>query len=347
MSVAVPSAFTALRSAMADFAETPVRRALGTLLRPDALVRLCHPFGDVTGADALYDAAFAPLLGASPDLERRDMIVMAGETPEGERWIGACGHYAGTFARPWLDVPPTGHVAFMRYHEFFRLDGDRVAEVQAIWDIPEVMMQAGAWPGAPALGRTGVVPGPMSGDGLHADNRTSAASAHSLALVQDMLAAMVRHPSEGGPEVMQLERFWHPRCLWYGPAGIGTARGIAGFRNWHQIPFLAAMPDRGKHGAGLRSAFFADGDYVAVTGWPNMRQTLTGGGWLGLPPTGQRIDLRSLDFWRVENGLIRENWVLVDLLDVFRQLGLDMLARMREFNKARPGFDPATGRAVS
>jgi hypothetical protein len=45
--------------------------------------------------------------------------------------------------------------------------------------------------------------------------------------------------------------------------------------------------------------------------------------------------MRSLDFWRCENGLIRENWVLVDLLHVYRQVGVDVLARMREFNKAR------------
>jgi hypothetical protein len=45
--------------------------------------------------------------------------------------------------------------------------------------------------------------------------------------------------------------------------------------------------------------------------------------------------MRSLDFWRVEQGLIRENWVLVDLLDVYTQLGVDVFARLREFNKAR------------
>ena len=45
--------------------------------------------------------------------------------------------------------------------------------------------------------------------------------------------------------------------------------------------------------------------------------------------------MRSLDFWRCENGLIRENWVLVDLLHVYRQIGVDVLGRMREFNKAR------------
>ncbi len=45
--------------------------------------------------------------------------------------------------------------------------------------------------------------------------------------------------------------------------------------------------------------------------------------------------MRSLDFWRLEGGLIRENWVLVDLLDAYRQLGVDVFARLREFNKAR------------
>jgi hypothetical protein len=47
--------------------------------------------------------------------------------------------------------------------------------------------------------------------------------------------------------------------------------------------------------------------------------------------------MRSLDFWRVEDGLIRENWVLVDLLDIYRQVGIDIFARLAEFNKARPG----------
>jgi hypothetical protein len=42
-----------------------------------------------------------------------------------------------------------------------------------------------------------------------------------------------------------------------------------------------------------------------------------------------------LDFWRVEEDKIRENWVLVDLLDLYAQLGVDVLARMSEFNKAR------------
>ena len=69
-----------------------------------------------------------------------------------------------------------------------------------------------------------------------------------------------------------------------------------------------------------------------------MSQTLQSGGWLGIAPTQQKITLRSLDFWRLEDGLIRENWVLVDLLDVWAQLGVDVLARMTELASATPGY---------
>ena len=75
---------------------------------------------------------------------------------------------------------------------------------------------------------------------------------------------------------------------------------------------------------------------IGETCWPGMFMTYTGGGWLGIAPTGQRITMRSLDFWRIEGDLIRENWVLVDLLHVWDQLGVDVLARMRELGR-RPG----------
>lgn len=324
-----------LRQAMYNFDGETVRTALREVMAPDVTLHMCCPFGDMTGPDALYDHAYAPLLAAWPDLERRDWIVMAGTDDHGHDWVGCGGYYTGTFTGPWLDIPPTGHQAHMRFHEFYRVVDGKIAEVQTIWDIPEVMMQANAWPLAPSLGREWHVPGPATQDGFvpgpYDEARSKAACDH----VVEMLKYLVKFPSQGGPEVMEPNRFWHPRMNWYGPAGIGTARGFAGFRNWHQIPFLNAMPDRGKNAADLISHFFADSDYVGVTGWPNMRQSLTESGWLGIAPNGKRISLRSLDFWRMENGLIRENWVLVDLLDVYAQIGVDVFARLREFNKAR------------
>lgn len=322
-----------LLGALRDFDEGLVRGALDTLFAADAIIHMCHPFGDIA-ADEFYDRCFAPLLASFPDLERRDTIITSGKTPEGEYWVGCCGAYVGTFVAPFLDIPPTGHLAHMRFHEFYHFVDNKVVEIQAIWDIPELMIQANAWPMAPSLGREWHIPAPITQDGLAGFTGDDAHSQNSLQHVIDMLTALSRHPVEP-VAAMELEKYWHPKMTWYGPAGIGTARGISGFRNWHQIPFLNAMPDRGQYPNEINMNFFAQGDYVAVTGWPDMMQTVTGSGWLGIVPNGQKISLRSLDFWRLDDDKIRENWVLVDLLDVYHQLGVDVFARLREFNKAR------------
>jgi hypothetical protein len=127
---------------------------------------------------------------------------------------------------------------------------------------------------------------------------------------------------------------------WYGPAGIGANRRISGFRNWHQIPFLKALPTRGMNPEATHYEF-ADGNFVGITAWPNMRCTILHDGWLGIAPAGQEIKMRSLDFWRCENGLIRENWVLVDLLSVYNQIGVDVFSRMKEFTVERQAVKPA------
>ena len=320
---------------MYDFDETAVRQALTAVAAPDAVFRLCHPFDSCVGPDAFYDLAYRDLLTAWPDLERRDYIVMAGPDEAGAEWVGCGGYYTGVFVSPWLHIPPTGHQVTMRFHEFFRIESGKIAEFQALWDIPEVMMQANAWPMAPSLGREWHVPGPATGGGHVPGPYEHERSTETRQHIIDMLGHLKKHPSQGDPDVMEMERFWHPRMNWYGPSGIGTGRGIAGFRNWHQIPFLNAMPDRGQYVDEITYHFFADGDYAAVTGWPNMIQTVSDDGWMGIAPAGKRVTMRSLDFWRLESGLIRENWVLVDILDVYAQLGVDVFARLREFNKAR------------
>lgn len=309
-----------------------VKSALDELFHKDANVRLAFPFEDLDGATELFERVLVPLQHAIPDLERRDTIVMAGPAPNGLDWVGCCGYYTGCFVRPWLDIPPTGHQISLRFHEFYRFEDTKVVEMQALWDIPEVMMQANAWPMSPSLGREWHVPGPATQNGIVDGPYDEQRSNSSRELVSDMLASLGNF-AEGGVKSMRLSEFWHPHCSWYGPAGIGTCRGLSGFRNWHQIPFLNAMPDRiGSIGKGN---LFGDGDFVGFTAWPGMSMTITGDGWLGIAPANQKLEMRSLDFWRCENGLIRENWVLVDILHVYDQIGVDVFARMREFNKAR------------
>lgn len=334
MNNALKSFMKPYQTALANATED-ARQVLNDMIAPNATFHICHPFGTITGAQ-VWDTAFVPLLAAMPDLERRDMIVLSGTTPEGQDWVGCMGNYMGTMTKAWTlnghHIPPTGHVTHMRYHEFFCIEDGQITEAQIIWDIPELMLQANAWPMAPQLGKFLCTPAPMSQDGLTASGDGQASMDHVIAMLTDLC----KHPAQGGPEVMNLETYWHPRFNWYGPAGIGTGRGITGFRNWHQIPFLRAMPDRKLDAMGdLMSHWFGEGDYVCETGWPNMRLTITEDGWMGIAPANTEVHLRSLDFWRLEDGKIRENWVLVDLLDLYAQCGVDVLARMSEFNKAR------------
>jgi hypothetical protein len=297
------------RAALYDCDEVVLKEQLHEVFAPDCEVHLAFPFEDLAGPDALFEQAYKPLLTAIPDLERRDFIVMAGQA-NGDNWVGCGG---------------------LRYKEFFRIEDDQVVEMQALWDIPQVMMQAQAWPMTPSLGVEWVIPGPATQDGIITTPYDKAKADASVQLVLDMVTALKRSPQ--GVEAMELDRYWHPKMHWYGPAGIGTARRLSGFRNWHQIPFLKAMPDRT---AILENgALFGDGDYVGFTAWPGLRVTISGDGWLGIAPSNQAITMRSLDFWRCENGLIRENWVLVDLLHVYDQLGVDVFARMREMTYAR------------
>jgi len=320
-----------LSQALYNYNEKAVYQAISLVFDANATIQLSYPFETLTGPDSLFEDVYKPLQHSIPDLERRETIVMSGVSEEGSAWVGCCGYYTGSFEKSWLDIPATGHQVSMRFHEFYRIENSKVIEMQAIWDIPEVMMQAKAWPMSPSLGREWHVPAPATQDGLTIENNNVVAE-RSCKLVGDMCNSLGNFAT-GGVEAMQLEKYWHPHCSWYGPSGIGTGRGIKGFRNWHQIPFLNALPDRvGDVGKGY---LFSDGEYVGFTAWPGMQMKVSGDGWLGIAPSNQEITMRSLDFWRCENGLIRENWVLVDLLDVYHQLGVDVLGRMREFNKAR------------
>jgi hypothetical protein len=220
----------------------------------------------------------------------------------------------------------------MRFHEFYRMVDGKVVEVQSLWDIPELLLQAGVWPLSPSLGLEWHVPGPATQDGLVPAPHDPDKSAASANLVENMLAALKRH-ADGGAAAMELDRYWHPKMNWYGPSGIGTSRQIVGFRRAHQIPFLNAMPNRDRY-HGVPSYLFGDGDYAGFTAWPGMCMNLDGDGWLGIAASGQELTMRSLDFWRCENGLIRENWVLVDLLHIYNQLGVDVFARMKALSPA-------------
>ena len=65
-------------------------------------------------------------------------------------------------------------------------------------------------------------------------------------------------------------------------------------------------------------------DYVCETGWPNMHMQLNFDGWLGIAPVNEKYFYVVSTLEVGEDFLIRENWVLVDLLDMYDQVGIDV-----------------------
>jgi steroid delta-isomerase-like uncharacterized protein len=45
------------------------------------------------------------------------------------------------------------------------------------------------------------------------------------------------------------------------------------------------------------------------------------GDLLGIPASGKPVEMRSIDIWRVQNGLFVEHWDELNLLQMFQQLG--------------------------
>ena len=45
---------------------------------------------------------------------------------------------------------------------------------------------------------------------------------------------------------------------------------------------------------------------------------------MGIAPTGKRVEIRYMDFWKVVDGKIADNWVMVDFPHVLAQLVKDV-----------------------
>jgi predicted ester cyclase len=127
---------------------------------------------------------------------------------------------------------------------------------------------------------------------------------------------------------MPQKQHWHPKMMWYGPCGIGTTRGLEGFVDHHQLPFRTAFPNRK---AGHHYLRIGDGPYSVTGGWPSIRAQHLGGNFLGTSPTGGEVTMRVMDFYLHHEGLIRENWVPIDIIHLLLQMDIDIFARMQSF----------------
>lgn len=290
----------------------------------DMKLHVSYPINDVNGIDQVKSQYWQTLTNALSNIERKPFIEFASEY-EGKEWLAATGYFVGTFNNSLLDIPATGKTLCLRFTELVQMQDNKIADYYIILDFLDVMNQAGVNPLRKSLGHDGLIMPPSTMDGLAPIEESASQADITEKLVMDMLDELGRFDGKS-LESMKLENYWDPEFMWYGPAGVGTTRGISGFRKHHQGPFVFSFPDRV---VDHKATIIKKGNYVATGGWPHMHGSHLSGGWLGLPPCGKELELRVMDIWRREGDKLKENWVGIDIIHMCKQMGLDVFEMMK------------------
>ncbi|MEM7735887.1 MAG: ester cyclase [Deinococcota bacterium] len=307
---------------------TDIPKIMDAYLHEDSEWHGPEPINQLNGIPAIAEGFVNPLKQALSLLHYKPYILMEGQYKGGD-WVSSTGYFTGIFTEDWLGIPATGQAVWLRCGEFARFSGGKIAETRIIVDIPEFMWQLGYEPFPTRLAKDGFAPAPSTHDGLLFADQDHSLTHSSLELVESMIFAGLMTFDGSDLESMAQERFWHGDMGWYGPHGIGTTYGLSGFKQYHQGPFLEAFPDRK---GGNHNARFADGHYIASTGWPSLNATHKGS-YLGIAATNMPITMRVMDWWRAEAGLLAENWIFIDMIDLFKQFGVDVFECLNQTPK--------------
>ena len=290
-----------------------------------------HPFGLVTGPAEVQDQFWRPLQAALTPIQRRMDIFMAGRNQmdgKASTWVASMGHLMGLFDAPWLGIAPTRKIAMLRYAAFHKVVDGQIVDEAMYFDLPHLMVQAGYRPFGPQTAAELVQPGPMTHAGLMFDPQPPEAGVATLAAINAMISDLGTW-GLGLPLEDELRRTWAEDMIWWGPTGIGATYTIPRYAAQHSGPFRAAFADRSGTGHICR---MAEGAFGGFFGWPNFRAKHVGG-FMGMPASDTPIEFRVIDMYRAGGSKLHENWVFIDLLHVWNQLGTDLLTRSVEIGR--------------
>lgn len=117
-------------------------------------------------------------------------------------------------------------------------------------------------------------------------------------------------------DIDNMGRFFSESFRWIGNAGCGFKQGLKEFQDNWQRPFQAAFSDK----VCIDEARITQGEWCAAFG---RQEAVHSGTFMGIAPTHKRVEIRYMDFWKVVDGRIVDNWVMVDFPYVMQQLGVD------------------------
>ncbi|MEM1361274.1 MAG: ester cyclase [Pseudomonadota bacterium] len=294
----------------------------------DLVWRGFHPFNVLIGFDQVVAEFWQPLANSLSHLQRREDIFFAGQNVLDDfqtTWVVSMGHLMGLFDVPWLNIPATGKMAFLRYCEFHRVEAGKIAETAMYFDIPHLMAQAGVPLFPPQTAVHLVQPGPQTHDGLLYEPQPAEQGRKTLALISRMSDLLGQWQS-GLPLEEELRETWTEDMIWWGPEGIGATYTVPRYAQQHARPFRMGFTERSES---RHLARLAEGHYGGFFGWPNFTATPTGG-FMGMPATGKPGEFRVIDIYRRAGEKLAENWVFIDLLHFWKTQGVDILGRHQD-----------------
>ncbi len=136
-------------------------------------------------------------------------------------------------------------------------------------------------------------------------------TADTKAVIEGMVDGLNDH------RIGDIGEFFAQSFRWMGNQGCGTKTGLQEFQDNWQKPFQAAFGDK----VCVDEARLFMGEWAAAFG---RQEAVHRGEFMGIAPTGKRVEIRYMDFWKVIDGKIVDNWVMVDFPHVMAQLGVDV-----------------------
>ena len=265
-----------------------------------------HPptrFFDVgrTGPAALTEAA-ADFRAAIPDFhDTPELVVVEGDM---SAYLGAI---SGKQTGELFGFPPNGRRMRVWGVNFFKHGDDgMIKERWGQFDVLTMMQQLGVAPGPPVP--EAPEQGPAYGDPRRAGEEDSTDIAANKAVYERMVNEIV---NQGKFEVV--DEIFHPDYVDH-VAPPGTTPGLEGVKEIFAM-FRTGFPDVKFNIDNM----VGEGSYVATLVHGEGTHT---GQFIAFPPSGKHAVWRSVGFFRVEDGLIREHWGIPDLLGLLIQIGV-------------------------
>lgn len=136
-------------------------------------------------------------------------------------------------------------------------------------------------------------------------------------------AAAARALTDGWAGESDAARWWHQDLMFYGPGGIGVARGL----HEYEVHVLGLYRSAFANRTCETRMLFCEGNYCGAHGvlWGHHVGT-----WVGQQASNRTVGIRFGMHFRVVDGLVKEGWAIFDIPGFFGQLGRDFFAEARD-----------------